>query len=456
MSALREQYNDQFVGHDWAHYLIRRIDLSKNRDANMAILLNSGIKKDPLKAVVTYLKGSFDDMYHEACDQLVTKKPTTTKSELVNLVIDFVSQTLPYNCLTCKTQYSPYMQANRSVGDVLCFLCSLPAHLSCIKENSINLEAGIVFLCEACVGSKGKNDVPPPENTDKPAQDDKTDTEDEITPWQPPPKERKKMLTRKRQSLDPSQRASQEIVEEVNSDSDEEEEDDDREICIHYQNSRCRYGLSGNGCKFYHPKICSKLIKHGNRAPHGCNLGRECTKFHPKLCWDSLKYKECTRTSCKFVHIRGTRRRQEHDTDGFNRGASQTNVTSTSVPGNQFRNTPVSQQYRNQPMSQQHTNQASEKSTFLEILQRLQIQMEEVQTQQSNFAQTVKSIHEQMQGRQGTLIAQAIPAHTFQQLGAANTPHVAIMNQPVPTQGAPQTYVPSAPSYSQTLQTKPQ
>ena len=88
-----------------------------------------------------------------------------------------------------------------------------------------------------------------------------------------------------------------------------------KKTCKFYVNGNCRFGISGrkNGeCKFDHPKACSKLLKHGTHATLGCNKGKHCSNYHPKMCFSSLKSKECTDISCKYVHVKGTQTKKQH------------------------------------------------------------------------------------------------------------------------------------------------
>ena len=80
--------------------------------------------------------------------------------------------------------------------------------------------------------------------------------------------------------------------------------------CLFFMKGICKYGIVGKECKYSHPKMCDKLLKHGTRQPHGCNLGKKCTKFHPKMCSSSITKSECFDEDCKFKHVRGTKREQ--------------------------------------------------------------------------------------------------------------------------------------------------
>ncbi len=81
------------------------------------------------------------------------------------------------------------------------------------------------------------------------------------------------------------------------------------QTCKHYRNNQCKHGISGKGCKYTHPKRCTKLMKHGTRANKGCNLGTKCSDFHPKMCPMSITKLECLDDSCQLSHVKGTRRK---------------------------------------------------------------------------------------------------------------------------------------------------
>lgn len=84
-----------------------------------------------------------------------------------------------------------------------------------------------------------------------------------------------------------------------------------KNICPFYRKGTCRYGLTGRNCPKDHPTPCRKLMKHGNRGPNGCTLGRACEKFHPKMCPTSLTKRQCLREDCKLRHITGTARKDQ-------------------------------------------------------------------------------------------------------------------------------------------------
>ena len=84
-----------------------------------------------------------------------------------------------------------------------------------------------------------------------------------------------------------------------------------RPTCRFYMKSKCKHGIRGKNCAYDHPKACSKLMKHGNKAPMGCNAGTNCTQFHPRMCSSSIKFGTCFNNLCTFAHVKGTKRKPE-------------------------------------------------------------------------------------------------------------------------------------------------
>ena len=157
--AQRQKYDEQFLESEVAHNLISKIDTTKDRDSNLAILLGAGIKKDPLKNALAYLKTSFVDTYPDQTEILATNKYNLTKDDILNQIIDFVYSTYPTLCVKCDSDYLPFKQDNSPDSDVQCFLCKTPAHVTCYKSGDIKLDNGIVFICQSCIQNVGKKKV---------------------------------------------------------------------------------------------------------------------------------------------------------------------------------------------------------------------------------------------------------------------------------------------------------
>ena len=79
--------------------------------------------------------------------------------------------------------------------------------------------------------------------------------------------------------------------------------------CTFYLRNKCRYGVSGNGCGFTHPKRCNKFMDLGW---YGCKSDALCKKFHPRVCNDSYRHMQCNKINCDLLHIRKTRKPLEH------------------------------------------------------------------------------------------------------------------------------------------------
>ena len=92
-------------------------------------------------------------------------------------------------------------------------------------------------------------------------------------------------------------------------------------ICNHYKRGNCKHGRKGDKCQFSHPKPCSKLMKHGNKGPRGCNKGKQCSSFHPIMCRNSLNKGQCYDNECTSVHVKGTSRKKS-PTDDHNNNTS--------------------------------------------------------------------------------------------------------------------------------------
>ena len=83
--------------------------------------------------------------------------------------------------------------------------------------------------------------------------------------------------------------------------------------CKYYQKNVCQYGISGKGCKFFHQKPCTKLLKFGK-----CQKDGKCSLFHPAMCKFSLQKRLCSNPKCEFMHVKGTKRGQHKSTNILN------------------------------------------------------------------------------------------------------------------------------------------
>ena len=93
------------------------------------------------------------------------------------------------------------------------------------------------------------------------------------------------------------------------------------EHCTFYLKNKCRFGVSGKGCGFTHPKRCNKFMDLGR---YGCKSDDICKKFHPRVCNDSYRHMQCTKKKCDWLHIRKTRKPLEHQQDVYRYCSQQT------------------------------------------------------------------------------------------------------------------------------------
>ena len=93
---------------------------------------------------------------------------------------------------------------------------------------------------------------------------------------------------------------------------------ENRPVCKFYRRGRCKYGISGKKdgtCMQYHPKPCKKFLENGTRRRGGCTRVSDCRFFHPSVCYSSLQERICLNENCKYVHIKGTRRFAQPQTE---------------------------------------------------------------------------------------------------------------------------------------------
>ena len=85
MATLRERYNELFQAHDPTFKIISKIDITADRDTNIAILMSLGYRKDALIDVVKNLENNFKDTYPTASEKLNSKNGGTKTNGFLNL-----------------------------------------------------------------------------------------------------------------------------------------------------------------------------------------------------------------------------------------------------------------------------------------------------------------------------------------------------------------------------------
>ena len=108
-----------------------------------------------MTGAVAYLKQNFGAKYPLQMNVFVPIK-NATKGILLAQLIQFVEKTLPVLCLKCETAYTPMTQDGSAQDDVSCIKCKIPAHRVCYKPETININQGLVYLCQSCLVNMGK------------------------------------------------------------------------------------------------------------------------------------------------------------------------------------------------------------------------------------------------------------------------------------------------------------
>ena len=404
MDDFRDQYNDQFSENNWAQHIICHIDVFKSPVSNMQRVLKMGIKRDPLKAVVTFLKNKFSDKYPQAAENLNFKQ-NPTKMEMVDQIYKFVYFSAPHVCLKCTQSYCPFTQPSFDDA-VTCFWCKIPSHAECCKSDNVDTELGVVFLCKHCISMDTSRLR---EDPSTPMKVPSSPEESPIQPGQPRKKSKSTSSSDSSESLHTPRLPSTEVDSDDSSDFEivkskrkskkkakrptefdsdnssssdqtskksqtEKRKQSDKKICRFFERGTCRYGVTGkrNGkCNFSHPPMCKRILNHGPKSPHGCK--GDCEKWHPKLCYGSLKNKECFKESCGFWHIKGTIRSK-------NEGQEEIKVNQQPPTQNKEETAPFLGQIQSHLTEMLNQQQAQFKQEMLQMAQFMNQMNRQIQT----------------------------------------------------------------------------
>ena len=173
-------------------------------------------------------------------------------------------------------------------------------------------------------------------------------------------------------------------------------------ICRFFRNGNCKHGMKGRDCKFTHPKVCRRFIQHGTRQPRGCNQGRKCKDFHPRMCISSLRKGECFSDSCRYNHVKGTKRQPPVGTN---------HMQEKLVHQKPATGTNIGFERNNQP------------GNFLDVIHLLKKEIMDM------FNNKLEAIQTQVQQLQQVNLSQIYPQHPHQQLNTRmmlpprNQPH---------------------------------
>lgn len=249
-------------------------------------------------------QGSHDPCIMDLLDIPEADRPATTPQMVWNLVNPKNLTGLHYLCQECETNIIP----TEDDGKIKQRLKSTKESEDAPDQNAApdgehNSVEETVFPSQP----QPSLDVPPL-SVELPRREDGDDSERRELPDQQPKPDR--VQDQQGSHAPPNQQLGPVRTSDQQGSQATPDQHQNRPICRFYQQGTCRFGMAGRGCPHDHPPPCSKLIKHGNRGPSGCTLGRSCDKFHPKMCPSSLSKRECFKSDCKLRHIPGTKRKK--------------------------------------------------------------------------------------------------------------------------------------------------
>ena len=291
------------------------IKATQDRKTNLKLAKSK--KVDNLKATLAYLND-----WDKDDENIKAEMDNYTKDGIAHLVIKKIYNMAPEKCpACCKTShFKPGEYCS-----LTCIRCNRSACIECYDKDKSNLfsttmfNKTIHFACNECADAiRKENEI---EETFKKKACLKKSVKANPTD-NPVPADPTDVITEGLQNLivTDNEVDPEEIVEidddEVSKAVDPPKNDskkDDKPLCNFFKNNICKYGISGKGCKYSHPKMCQKLLKNGTNKRFGCLKGDKCNFFHPKMCHYSLTKKLCLKSNCEFMHTKGTKRSQHEN-----------------------------------------------------------------------------------------------------------------------------------------------
>ena len=283
-----------------------------------------------------------------------------TKKALAHLIVCRIQNLLPDDCMICERRYKISLQEHTILE---CGVCGQGVHKPCwlnltsISTNNTDLGEvdaeqfkklynplnlpGLVYICDYCkpstIPSKEEGNIKrkkrPEDATNThshnqySAGSESTNTNNENLNTDDTPQSQNEESTaendtgdlEENNNIDENRESHQwhaTYNSEENNEYDNNKHDNNEHsnntkhpsTCRFFQNGNCKHGLKGRECNYTHPKMCRRFMQHGTRQPRGCTQGKRCNDFHPKMCFDSLRKGECFTESCRYTHIKGTRR----------------------------------------------------------------------------------------------------------------------------------------------------
>ena len=274
------------------------------------------IKQELMKFKKASLQATFEHLKwpHESMPR--------TKPEIVNDIVCRIQNFLPETCGFCNQSYRTKHGDDHLLS---CAICGQEAHLPCLLKK-LRLEPpdrpsykvaklinpygfkGLQYICPPCDESNI-----PGYNTDQTSSHALDGNMGEV--------------------VDTSKQYSKTAVPSINIVVDEKREDGKfKAVCKFYNHGLCKHGKKGANCKYSHPPLCDKLIKHGCKASRGCKLkADECSYHHPIMCKNSITRGFCYKKNCTRYHVQGTKRNPDRNQSKFSEKGN-SNIKSVNEP----------------------------------------------------------------------------------------------------------------------------
>ena len=241
-----------------------------------------------------------------------------TKDALASRILFQLHALLPSQCPECNQKYVIDLEPEKKplFHCHMCFRgshdCSVVSGLhDVLTQASIDLPSSYVWLCKSCKESS----VPIASRKRKTPHDSVNITDPAILArLNADAISSSKVSSPRNETVDSFKQNHEELnCKELNSKLDKVVRE---RVCEKYKRGKCPHGLRGKKehdgriCEFEHPKYCAKYCRFGAQRKFGCNKGSDCKFFHPVLCKFSVKNKLCTNSECTFIHLKGTRRKE--------------------------------------------------------------------------------------------------------------------------------------------------
>ena len=320
-------------------------DPSKDSDVNIGKL--ASLKRAELETLCKYLNIALShDVDH-------MKKMFSSRKKLAKRIVMEITALYPTVCPECNEEYR-VMHGHQPRAR--CWICLQGSH-NCeeltarieMYENLPTVLSGMVWLCGDCLTLNNpfplSDDMGHKSGVNTPKVDKSLDSRN-TTHDSSLPKEDDSTKQEVENSLTIGN-----LTEKLDGVFEEQQKAESKpntckHVCPRLMEGSCPHGVSGKTaaegkekCPLFHPKRCRKFMAFYTHETKGCTEGENCNSLHVNLCKSSIDLKKCLDTSCKAMHLVGTKRpksmrKKKEGKDSASRTQTE-NQQSTSSKGNQ-------------------------------------------------------------------------------------------------------------------------